>query len=186
MTSPDVGPGAGPQDAEHDAAHPAERVAVGRANAPWGVGGFVKVTPLTANPERLVAGAVVFVDGIERRIVDVRRPSGYPVVRFEGISNREGAESLRDALIEIDEADLPALPEGEYYVHDLIGLHVVTTTGEAVGTLEEVLQTGSNDVYLVKRPGQKDVLIPAIDGVIIEIDLTAGTLSVEPVPGLFD
>jgi 16S rRNA processing protein RimM len=162
-----------------------ERVAVGRANAPWGVRGHVKVTPLTDNPERLAAGSVVFVAGIERRIVDVRRPSGYPVVQFEGVVDREGAESLRDALIEIDEADLPTLPEGEYYVHDLVGLRVVTTSGDEIGTLEEVLQTGSNDVYLVKRPGQKDVLIPAIDGVVIEVDVVTGTLTIEAVPGLF-
>jgi len=173
----------GPQD---EPGTPTERVAVGLANAPWGVRGHVKVTPLTANPERLTAGAIVFVAGIPRRIVDVRHPSGYPVVQFEGFTNREGADSLRDAVIEIDEAELPELPEGEYYVHDLIGLRVLTTAGEEIGVLDDVLQTGSNDVYLVKRPGQKDLLVPAIDGVLVDVDLEARTVTIEPVPGLLD
>ena len=163
-----------------------ERVAVGLINAPWGVSGHVKVTPLTDNPARIAAGARVYVSGELRRIEEVRHPRGYPVVRFEGVTDADAAERLRDALIEIDEADLPALPDGEYYVHDLVGLHVVTAAGEAVGRLEEVLRTGSNDVYLVKRPGQKDVLIPAIDGVLLNVDLAAGTVTIEVVPGLLD
>ena len=173
----------GPED-EPDT--PAGRVAVGHANAPWGVRGHVKVTPLTANAERLKVGAMVYVRGVLRRIVDAKHPSGYPVLQFEGLTDRDGAESLRGAYIEIDEADLQPLPEGEYYIHDLIGLRVVTSDGDEVGTLEEVLQTGSNDVYVVRRPGQKDLLVPAIDGVMGDVDLAARTLTIEPVPGLFD
>ena len=178
-SSPEDPPGAQP------GASP-DRVAVGHANAPWGVRGHVKVTPLTNNPERLAAGAILYVDGVQRRIVDARRPSGYPVVQFEGITDRQGAESLRDALIEIDEAELPALPEDEYYVHDLIGLRVITSAGDEVGVLEDILQTGSNDVYVVRRPGQSDQLVHAIDGVVGDIDLDEGTVMIEPVLGLLD
>ncbi len=163
-----------------------ERVAVGHANAPWGVRGHVKITPLTNNPERLATGALVYVNGVQRRIVDTRSPSGYPVVQFEGVVNREGAEALRGATIEIDEADLAPLPEGEYYIHDLVGLRVLTIDGDEVGILDDVLQTGSNDVYVVKRPGEKDLLVPAIDGVVGDINLDAGTLEIVPVAGLLD
>jgi len=165
--------------------HP-ERVAVGRINSPWGVRGHVKVTPFTDNPERLAVGSRVYVDGELRQIRDVKSPRGFPCVLFEGISGTEGAERLRNTLIEIDEAELPTLPEGEYYVHDLIGLRVITSAGEEFGTIAEVLETGSNDVYVVRRPGQKDLLVPAIDGVLLEVNVDAGTATIEVVPGLLD
>lgn len=166
--------------------HVEERVAVGRINAPWGVRGHVKVTPFTRNPERLAVGSRVLVAGEPRTIRDVKSPRGYPVILFEGISGTDAADRLRGALIEIEEADLPALPEDEYYVHDLVGLRVLTAAGEELGTLEDVLETGSNDVYVVRRPGQKDLLVPAIDGVLLEVDLEAGTVTIEVVPGLLD
>jgi 16S rRNA processing protein RimM len=162
------------------------RVAVGRINAPWGVRGHVKVTPLTSNPERLATGAVVFVLGRPARIIDVRQPRGFPIVLFEGYQDRSAAEELRDSLIEIDEAELPTLPDGEYYIHDLIGLEVVSTEGAVIGRLDDVIGTGANDVYLVKRPGERDVLVPAIENVVIEIDLDAGRMVIEVVPGLLD
>jgi len=165
--------------------HP-ERVAVGRINSPWGVRGHVKVTPFTDNPERLTVGSRVYVNGELRQIRDIKSPRGFPCVLFEGVSGTEGAELLRNTLIEIDEADLPALPEGEYYVHDLIGLRVITSAGEEFGTIAEVLETGSNDVYVVRRPGQKDLLVPAIDGVLLEVNIEAGTATIEVVPGLLD
>jgi len=116
----------------------------------------------------------------------VKSPRGFPCIQFEGITSTEAANRLRGALIEIDEADLPELGEDEYYVHDLIGLRVVTSAGEEIGTLEDVLETGSNDVYVVKRPGQKDVLVPAIDGVLLDVDLEGGVVTIEAVPGLLD
>ncbi|MEX1021842.1 MAG: ribosome maturation factor RimM, partial [Dehalococcoidia bacterium] len=128
------------------------RVAVGHINAPWGVRGHVKVTPLTGNTERFVRGAEFYVGGVLHRVADVREPRGYPVVLFEGIRGTDDAERLRGTLIEIDESALPPLPEGEHYVHDLIGLAVVTTAGDDLGRLDDVLRTGSNDVYLVRSP----------------------------------
>lgn len=113
-------------------------------------------------------------------------PQGYPIVRFQGYPDRSAAERLRDTLIEIDEADLPPLPEGEYYVDDLVGLDVVTIEGEAVGSLTEVLGTGANDVYVVTRPGKKDALIPAIGDVVISVDLEAKRMVIDAVPGLLE
>lgn len=164
----------------------ADRVAVGRINGVWGVRGHVKVTPLTSNPERLVAGAVLYVRGEPRRVLDVRYPQGFPCMRFEGFEDRTAAEALRGALIEIDAADLPALPEGEYYLHDLEGLEVVTAAGEHIGRLKEVLTTGANDVYVIARPGKADALIPAIADVVLSVDLEARRMTIEPMAGLLD
>lgn len=171
---------------EAERAEATDRIAVGRINSPWGVRGHVKVTPLTHNPERLAVGSRVLVAGVPRKIKDVKSPRGFPCILFEGITSTDAANRLRDALIEIDEEELPALPEGEYYVHDLIGLRVLTTTGEELGTLDDVLETGANDVYLVKRPGQKDLLVPVIDDVVLNVDLEAGTVTIEVIPGLIE
>lgn len=165
---------------------PDGRVAVGHINSPFGVRGHVKVTPLTSNPERLKVGATFYVAGDRRRVVDIKYPRGYPAILFEGIAGRDGAERLRGAVLEIDEVELPDLPEGEYYIDDLIGLSVHTTDGRDLGTLVEVLTTGSNDVYLVKRAGAKDVLIPALNDVVLDVDFDAGTMMIEAVPGLLE
>ncbi len=162
------------------------RVAVGRINSLWGLRGHVKVTPFTSNPERLQAGNTVLVLGQPTRIVDVRTPQGYPIVQFEGYMDRGAADLLRGTLIEIPEEELRELPEGEYYVHDLEGLEVITTEGESIGRLEEVIQTGSNDVYLVRRPGKRDALIPALSDVVREVDLDSRRMVIEVVPGLLD
>lgn len=155
-------------------------------NAPWGVRGHVKVTPLTDHLDRFATGTTVLVNGQPRRITDLRTPQGYPILLFEGVGSMDEAEQLRNATIEIDEADLADLPEDEFYVHDLIGLAVVTAEGEAIGTIQDVLRTGSNDVYVVRRAGRPDVLIPVIHGVVGDVDMEARTVTVTPVPGLFD
>ena len=164
----------------------AGRVAVGVINAPWGVRGHVKVTPMTENADRFARGTQVYVGGEASRIADVRHPRGFPVVLFDGVNSVEAAEQLRGRLIEIDEALLPDLPEGEYYIHDLIGLAAVTPDGAPLGTLDDVLKTGSNDVYVIKRTGKPDVLVPVLDGIVGEIDLAARTVVIIPVPGLLD
>lgn len=163
-----------------------ERITVGHINTTWGLKGHVRVTPLTSNEDRFVEGAEFYVGGGRHRILKVVQPQGYPIIQFEGFENRTRGESLRNTVIEIDADELPPLPEGEYYVDDLVGLTIVTTEGEPVGTLAEVLTTGANDVYVVKRPEAKDVLIPAIPDVITTVDLEARQMTIDPLPGLLD
>ena len=162
------------------------RVAVGRINSTWGLKGHVKITAYSSNPRRYAKGATLIVKGEPRRVLDVNTSQGYPIVQFEGYTNATLAEALRGTIIEIDEADLPTLPAGEYYLHDLIGIDVVSTSGERIGTLAEVLTTGANDVYLVRREDKPDALIPAIPDVIQRVDLEARVMTIEPLPGLLD
>ncbi len=160
------------------------RIAVGRINGAWGLHGHVKVTPLTSNSQRFQPGAVLLLEGRPHRVLDVATPKGYPCVQFEGYASREVAEALRGTLIEIEEADLPALPQDQYYVHELVGLAVVTTDGRELGRLHEVLRTGANDVYVVRGRGRKEALIPAIADVVVEVDLEAGRMLIAPLDGL--
>ena len=163
-----------------------ERITVGRINATWGLKGHVKVTPFTSNETRLVAGAKLIVAGERREILEVVSPQGYPIIRFRGYDDRTAAETLRGELIEIEADELPALPDGEYYVDDLRGLTVVTTDGREIGQLADVLTTGANDVYVVRRPNEKDTLIPAIAEVVLSVDLETGRMTIDPLPGLLD
>ncbi len=169
-----------------DAASAEGRIAVGRINSTWGLRGHVKVTALSSNPQRFEPGAVLIVRGEPRRILDVAYPRGYPCIVFEGYEDATAADALRDTLIEIAEEELPALPEGEFYVHDLVGLAVVDADGDALGELVEVLRTGANDVYLVRREGARDLLIPAIPEVILDVDPVAGRMRIELLPGLLE
>jgi 16S rRNA processing protein RimM len=160
------------------------RIAVGRINQTWGLKGHVKVTPFTSNPERLATGAELYLAGKQTRVLDSVSPQGYPIMQFAGYTTREAAERLRDEIIEIDENSLPDLPDNEYYIDDLKGLIVVSSTGEEIGELVEVLTTGANDVYVVRRPGDKDVLVPAITDILLNVDLETRRMTIEVIPGL--
>lgn len=159
---------------------------MGFVNSTWGLRGHVKVTAYSSNSERFVLGAELYVLGERRKVTGLNMSQGYPIVQFAGYQNATSAETLRGTLIEIDEAELPPLPEGEYYLHDLIGLEVVTREGEPVGTLVQALTTGANDVYVVQREGKSDALIPAIPDVILGVNLEARRMTIEAMPGLLD
>jgi 16S rRNA processing protein RimM len=174
-----------PTDSNHTApAATPQRIVVGRINQTWGLKGHVKVTPFTSNPERLTTGAQLYVSGQHIRVLESISPQGYPIMQFTGYTTREAAQTLRDELIEIDEDTLPELAPDQYYVDDLQGLSVVSSTGDKIGELVEVLTTGANDVYVVRRPDEKDVLIPAIVDILLNVDLEARRMTIQVIPGL--
>ena len=170
---------------EHPDPGPA-RVTVGRVGAPWGLAGHVNITPHSSNPARFRVGAELLVAGVRRRVEALSTRRGHPVLRFAGIGNREGAEALRGAPIEIEGDELPPPPEGWHYVHDLLGLSVVTVGGAEVGELVDVLRTGANDVYVVRAGDGREVLVPATAHVVREVDLAGRRLTIDPLPGLLD
>ena len=161
------------------------RVAVGIVRRPWGTDGSLAVTPFADDPQRMSAGSRVYVNGKPAVITRSHRSGNALVVRVDNVDTMEQAEPLRGTLIEAAEEDLPALPEGTYYHHQLIGSVVRTVDGEEIGTVESVLETGSNDVYVVHPSGGgRQVLVPATKDVIKDIDLQAGTITVDLPEGL--
>jgi 16S rRNA processing protein RimM len=82
--------------------------------------------------------------------------------------------------------DMPPTEEGEYYLHQLVGMSVVSDEGEKLGVLKEVLLTGANDVYLVESPEGEEILLPATEEVVLDINLEDGTMMVHIIPGLLD
>jgi 16S rRNA processing protein RimM len=107
------------------------------------------------------------------------------IISFEGYDNINQVLPLVGHEIYVNRDQLPALTEGEYYWCDLVGVRVETDDGRSLGELAEIIETGSNDVYVV-RGGGREYLIPALEEVVLKIDLAAGIMKVSPPEGLLD
>jgi 16S rRNA processing protein RimM len=167
---------------------PGDWVVVGTVVGPHGVRGEVKVRPAADRPGRLgeLPSVTLALRGGRQVLARVSgyRPyegKGVELLSFEGYADRTAAAALTGAHLLVRPEDSPALPEGEFYEWQLIGLRAVTTDGRDLGAVEEVLRTGANDVYVTSRG-----LLPATADVIKEIDLQARRIVVVPVPGLLD
>ena len=157
-------------------------VAVARVLGAWGVRGEVSVEPMAAAGV-LAAGCQVLVGGQETAIGGISRAGGKVRLKFQGMDSREGAAALRGEWVLAQEESLPTLPEGEFYRFQLLGLRVVSTEGQELGTIEDVFSTPENDVYVVRGEGG-EVLIPAVEDVVVGIDLETHLVTIEVIPGL--
>lgn len=161
---------------------------VGEVLKAWGFNGEVKVKIISDYPKRLVKHKTVYV-GKNARAFQVERArlhSGYALLKFVGYDSPESVAKLRGEIVQIPLEEAAPLKKNQYYQHQLIGLEVVTTGGDSLGTLTEILETGANDVYLVRTPEGKEILLPAIKSVIQNIDLPAHTMTVELMPGIVE
>ena len=160
---------------------PRTAVSVGRVRAPHGIRGEVKVESLTDFPERFAPGSRLWLRGRPATIEASRWQSRTLFLKLEGVDDRETAESLRGADLQ---APAPtALEEGRYYQHEIIGLEVRDKHGAELGRVAEIISTGSNDVYVV-RGRRGELLLPAIEDVVVAVDLARGQIVVELMEGL--
>jgi 16S rRNA processing protein RimM len=111
---------------------------------------------------------------------------GRALLKLQGCDDRSTAETLRGYLVQIPIEQAIPLEEGEFFEHQIVGLQVWTSAGEHLGRVEEILYTGANEVYVIRspQPGRAELLIPAIEDVVLEIDPQAGRLVVELIEGL--
>jgi 16S rRNA processing protein RimM len=166
-----------------------EWAAVGEVTAPFGTRGELKVRPLTDFPERFAHTKTLYVaEQHTPHAVEAARLHGTQIVlRLSGITSVEAAEALRGATLWIPTAELLPLPQDTYYLHDLIGLRVRHVDGRALGVVSDVLTGVGNDLLVVRDPQTgAETLLPAVKEFIRRVDVPAGELLVEPVPGLFD
>lgn len=117
-------------------------------------------------------------------LVGWRVNKGAVLLRLSGIDTVEAAERLVGQEISVSRKDLPPLPEGRYYIADILGMEMVTDEGRLLGKVTDVFKTGSNDVYTVR--GDKEYLIPVIDEVVLSTDLEARRITIKPLKGLLD
>lgn len=158
---------------------------IGKIIAPWGVRGEVKVAIETDFPERFGRLKRVYLGEPATSFVlkGSRLHKGHALLKLDGCDDRNAAEKLRGQLVQIPIEEAMPLGEDEYYVYQIVDLDVWTTEGEHLGRISEVLSTGANDVYVVQ--GERgEILIPAVEDVVLEIDLTGGRLTVKLMEGL--
>jgi 16S rRNA processing protein RimM len=168
---------------------------VGRVWRAHGVRGEVKVMPETDDPTRFTDLRIVYVGSspVSARVLRVEsvrlqatKRGTIIIMKLKGIDSREQVDTLRRANVFARETDLPALADDEFFIHDLIGLHVVTDKGEPVGTVEEVMTVPAQEILVVSRQGKEAVLIPAVGEFVVEMDLDERRIVVRPIEGLLD
>lgn len=157
-----------------------EYLAVGILRRPYHLQGELLMEVLTDFPERLKRGSTVYVGERHSRmtIAGASRQTHGLAIRFAGFNSPEAAGQFRNQLVFVKAADLPALPQGTYYHHELIGFQVVSEDGKIIGNLKEILQTGANDVYVIRRDEGAELLLPVIEGVVLAIEPSAKRIRV--------
>jgi 16S rRNA processing protein RimM len=177
------------------------QLVVGRIGRPHGIHGEVTVLVHTDDPDlRFVPGSVLATEPASRgplTVEAVRWHSGRLLVSFEGYADRDQAEELRGAMLVVDSAEVGPAPPDEFRDHELIGLDVLTRSGEPVGVVTDVLHHGQ-DLLVVGtaqgRPGPGrqpaadggEILVPFVAAIVPEVDVGAGRLVIDPPPGLLE
>jgi 16S rRNA processing protein RimM len=160
-------------------------IAVGRVTRAHGIRGEVSVLPLSQLESRFEPGSRLVVEGLDRTVtVGTSRPHRQRVlVWFEEVADRTEAESLQGRYLVVPSSEVPTLPDGEFWPHQLVGCEVVTDEGRPLGRIREVIHTPANDVWAADGP-EGEVLVPALRDVVANVDLESRTVVVHEVPGL--
>ena len=165
-----------------------KRLEVGQIVNTFGIKGEVKVTPFTDDMNRFDDLKKVYVKTRKEeklyKVENARYHKNMVLLKLEGIENPEQAEMLKNAFLEIDREDAIPLEEGTYFIADLIGLEVYTDEGKLLGKVDDIYNTGANDIYVVKDELGKQVLLPGIKDVIREVNLNNAKIIVHLIPGL--
>lgn len=166
-----------------------EMFTVGRIVNTHGVKGEIKVIPTTEDPKRFKKLKSIFVEGRKGmttyEIEGVRYHKDFVLLKLQGINDMDAAELLKGSILKIDRKDSLPLKKDEYYISDLFGLEVYTEEERYLGTLVDIIETGSNDVYVVnKEDREKDLLLPAIKQVIKGVDIENKKMTVHLLEGL--
>ena len=158
-----------------------ELLAVGRISSAHGVRGEVSVHKLTEVEERFTKGSVLQLEDGRRLTVDtVRTHQRSLLVKFEQITDRTEAEGLRGQVLLVPSDASPRPPEGSFWVHQVVGLQVITEAGRSLGKIVEVQANPANDLWVT----ESGTLLPAIRDLVVAVDLEAGRVTVREMAGL--
>ena len=165
------------------------RITIGQISRVRGIRGEVVVIPFTDDPSRFSRLQKVIISARENsqefQVERSRRFEEKVLLKLKQVESPEEAKKLVGGFIEIDKDELVELPDGSYFVFDIIGLEVITTQGEKIGTVKEVFSLPANDIYVVKGK-EKEYDIPALKDVVKKIDLEKKEMIIEPIEGLLD
>jgi 16S rRNA processing protein RimM len=165
-------------------------LAVGTLRRSHGIRGDLLLDLMTDFPERLKPGTFIYLGEKKQPLKITRRRlhNDGLILGFDGISSAEQAAKYRTQVIYVLAKDRPELPEGEYYHHQILGLKVVDEADAVLGVVTEIIETGANDVYVVTTDGtpKREILIPAIQQVLLDVNLDAKLMRVHLLPGLVE
>lgn len=166
------------------------RLEIGKIVNTHGLRGEVKIAVWMDAPENFETVKTVYLktrkEEIKLTVKNIKYQKNNIIVKFSEINDINEAEQYKNCTLFADRDELGELPEGAYYIVDLIGLNVINEDGEKIGVIADVFNTGANDIYDVKREGKKNLLLPVIDEVILETDIEGGKVVVYVMEGLDD
>jgi 16S rRNA processing protein RimM len=187
-TPKETEPVASPVDPQ-DAASSCDLLEIAEIVKTWGLKGHVKLLSHAESPDIFARLRELYVQSETRTIPllieDVREHRGQVMLKFRGRDRIEDVEDLLRKTLYMHKRDLDPLEPGEYYWYQLIGMDVHTDTGKELGVLREILSTGGNDVYVVRK-GNRELMIPASREVVREVDVTGNRMTVHPLEGMLE
>jgi 16S rRNA processing protein RimM len=156
-------------------------LAIGRLRSAHGINGEITLELWTDFPERIKRGSHLYLGDDHREVIltEVRSKDRFLLLSLEGYNVREAVNELRNNIVYTKTASLPALPKGQYYHHQLVGLQAVDESGQDLGTIKEILETGAKDVLVIDDRG-KEILVPLIKDFVLAVDLPAGIIRLKP------
>ncbi len=164
-------------------------VLVGEIVGAFGIRGQVKVLPLTDFPERFEHTKTIYLgnEHTPMTVADAQQHKNVIVLTFAEITSVDDAEKLRAKVISIPDSELTPLPPDQFYLHDVVGLRVEHVNGQPLGIITDIITSGGNDVFVVRdQVTGREALLPVVKAFVKDIDIPAGLVRVEPIPGLFD
>ena len=146
-----------------------------------GIHGEVRIVPWADSPEFLCRFSTLYVDGAAMALASSRVHKGSVIARFQGVDTVEQAMALKGRVVQLRRADAK-LPEGSFFIADIIGLPVIDEEGHELGVLKEVLSPSVQQVYVVE--GEREIMIPAVPSFILETNIQGGYIKVRLIEGM--
>lgn len=163
-----------------------EKIKIGQVVNVAGLKGELKVYHYSDYKERFEELTEIYLENIRYQISGVRYMKEMVILKLSGINDRTEAEKHKGESVYIDKADIRVLPEDTYYIFDMIGLSVIDENGTVVGTLSDVIQNSTQDLYEVEKENKSKFLIPAVEEFILKIDMNSRTMTVRLIEGLME
>ncbi len=158
-------------------------VVVGRILGPVGLDGELRVDVTSDAPERFAPGSVFHIGDSQHRVQSARTTAKGLRIMLVGVTSHKAATAFSGQYVYVPEDEVPPLPEGTYYYYQVLGMRVVTSVGDELGVVTDILSTGSNDVYVVKGDA-RETLVPALADVVLEVDVPGQRMVVDLPEGL--
>ena len=164
----------------------AEKILIGKIVNAVGLKGEVRVYNYSDSPVIYENTEAIYVDDVLMPVRSVRTQKNMVVLGLCGIDDRDAAEKAKGSELFVTEDDLPELPEGEYYIRDLIGMEAVLEDGSRLGTVKDVIQNTAQDIFEVETDEGKQVLIPKVPAFVLDIDLESRRVTLRLIEGMLE